>query len=651
MHVAFAVDDKFTPRLEVALYSLLKNNPYSIKVYVLSFDISETNKSRILKLCNYFKDAEAIFVEVDIKRFKSYKTLAHFSHDIYIRYLLPELLDDIPKVLYLDADILVTKDIRGLYDISTDGVYMAGVRDFGISKGMFTGYLRKLKLKPETYLNSGVLLMNLEKMRVDDVVNKLMACTERLMDDLRHPDQDVINLVMGVKSIELESKWNYQDYDREYNTVDMNDVHIVHYTTGYKPWNTPNVSRGYNEDSHRLYEQYEYEYYQKIDGGAEKVSIIIPVYNTHINSIKECVDSVLKQTYDNIETIIVDDGSDKEVANYLDGIAAGDSRVSVIHKSNSGTNDSRRVGFINSSGEYITFVDSDDTIEVNMIHKMVRSIKNNKSDIAVCEYWNNIDVKLEASHWPDETHVIEGRGNISRCRYEGFKYLRHVGTVWAKLYSRSVVDSIDWGFSNYSITEDEFMNVQTFAYADRLSIVRDQLYYYRLQNETSKEMNYKSYNYYSDARIPLLQTSCDLYEKSLSFYSKKGIKYDSRSLFLNYIAILTRQANQLIDSTGCIDKENKAELYRQRDMYMDSVIYNPEYSEEEKITTVLAYNAPIYAPKLKGVYDEVGRLSHEIDNLRSRNDSLSSEIADFFSVRRSLRMTIGNIKRKIKNYL
>ena len=96
------------------------------------------------------------------------------------------------------------------------------------------------------------------------------------------------------------------------------------------------------------------------------ISIIIPVYNVE-KYLKECVDSVRKQTYKNLEIILIDDGSKDNSGKLCDELAKEDNRIKVIHKENGGLSDARNVGIENATGEYIQFIDSDDFVEKDMI--------------------------------------------------------------------------------------------------------------------------------------------------------------------------------------------------------------------------------------------------------------------------------------------
>lgn len=116
------------------------------------------------------------------------------------------------------------------------------------------------------------------------------------------------------------------------------------------------------------------------------VSVIIPVYNVK-NYLDKCLKSVVNQTYGKLEIILVDDGSTDGSDTMCDIWKKNDSRIKVIHKKNGGLSDARNVGISNAKGEYITFIDSDDFIDKDMIEGLVNGVEKNECDIGICGYY------------------------------------------------------------------------------------------------------------------------------------------------------------------------------------------------------------------------------------------------------------------------
>lgn len=113
------------------------------------------------------------------------------------------------------------------------------------------------------------------------------------------------------------------------------------------------------------------------------ITVVVPVYNVE-NYIKKCVESILNQTYRKLEIILVDDGSTDKSGEICDEFSVIDSRIKVIHKKNGGLSDARNAGLKIATGNYVTFVDSDDYIAVDMYRTMIEAMNRNKAEIGVC---------------------------------------------------------------------------------------------------------------------------------------------------------------------------------------------------------------------------------------------------------------------------
>ncbi|MEE0298985.1 MAG: glycosyltransferase, partial [Christensenellales bacterium] len=116
-----------------------------------------------------------------------------------------------------------------------------------------------------------------------------------------------------------------------------------------------------------------------------EISVIVPIYRVEV-FLPACIDSILKQTFRNIEVILVDDGSDDGCPAICDAAAEKDARVQVIHQKNQGLSAARNTGIDAAKGEYIAFVDSDDTIEPTMLESMLERIRQDGSEMALCNY-------------------------------------------------------------------------------------------------------------------------------------------------------------------------------------------------------------------------------------------------------------------------
>lgn len=211
----------------------------------------------------------------------------------------------------------------------------------------------------------------------------------------------------------------------------------------------------------------------------ELVSVIVPIYNVE-QYIKRCVDSILSQTYRNLEIILVNDGSPDRCGEICDAYAEKDSRIRVIHKKNGGLSDARNAALDVCTGEYISFVDSDDYISKDFIETLYHAIKTHHTSLAVCGIMKFDDAgAISTDYAPSDTlKCVTGNEMIE--------------TVWRpaacnKLYHRSLFDGIRYPVGK--LYEDLFIYHDILAKVDRISLTGKNSYYYF--NRQSSIMNKK----------------------------------------------------------------------------------------------------------------------------------------------------------------
>ena len=178
MNIFFSVNNAYTEQLLVAMISVLENNKNDdIRFHILSNDFSEDSKAKIEMLKKYYKGTRGVYYHfVDKSIFDGFKmNINYITVEMYYRYLIADLVPNIDKALYLDADLVVNGDIGVLYNTQLDGYYCAGVRDLYIEK---IEHKEKLGLVSEDlYVNSGVMLLNLAKIREDKMALQLLNNT------------------------------------------------------------------------------------------------------------------------------------------------------------------------------------------------------------------------------------------------------------------------------------------------------------------------------------------------------------------------------------------------------------------------------------------------------------------------------------------
>ena len=206
------------------------------------------------------------------------------------------------------------------------------------------------------------------------------------------------------------------------------------------------------------------------------ISVIVPVHNTE-KYLRVCVDSILTQTYDNLELILIDDGSSDHSGTICDEYASQDRRVKVVHKEKAGgASAARNIGLDNASGEYLAFVDSDDFIHETMFEVLRQNAVQNNADIAICDYFDvnkDGDVVETENHNPIDAGIVTTRDALKKL-VASFSYV----VFWNKIYKRSLFNALRLP-KNVRIGEDAYVMPEIFLRSQKIIAVSKPLYYYR----------------------------------------------------------------------------------------------------------------------------------------------------------------------------
>ena len=200
-----------------------------------------------------------------------------------------------------------------------------------------------------------------------------------------------------------------------------------------------------------------------------KISVIVPVYRVE-KYLERCVESVINQTFSDFELILVNDGSPDTCPRLCDEWAAKDSRIRVIHKENGGLSDARNAGFAGSTGEWITFIDSDDYIHPKMLEVLYAAVQEFGVPVSACGYAETHGEPLQAE---DPCATVLSPADFYR------NYNITATVAWGKLYHRSIVLPYPVG----KLHEDEYVTYRILFALDRVIFINSPLYGY-YQNTT-----------------------------------------------------------------------------------------------------------------------------------------------------------------------
>lgn len=255
----FATDNNYTPFLAVALQSLLENasKDYFYKIYILTTNLKKEYQEQLIILVN---DAAPNFASIEFCSLKeemektsgTFHLRDYYSKETYCRIFIPRVFPQYDKVLYLDCDIIVTGDISELYNTDLeDNLVAASVEEVMSSYDVFGTYVEKaLGVKREKYFSAGILLINAELYRKQDIEIKFIELMNKFKFRVTQ-DEDYLNVLCKDKVKYLSLGWNKTSYKNE--GFNDKDLKLIHYKINWKPWHYDNV----------LYEDFFWNYARK----------------------------------------------------------------------------------------------------------------------------------------------------------------------------------------------------------------------------------------------------------------------------------------------------------------------------------------------------------------------------------------------------
>lgn len=220
----------------------------------------------------------------------------------------------------------------------------------------------------------------------------------------------------------------------------------------------------------------------------KKVSIIVPVYNVE-EYLPDCLNSLINQTYSDLEIILINDGSKDDSLKILNSFAEKDSRIKVFNNENHGVSYTRNFGIENSTGDYIAFVDSDDIISEKYIEVLVDLLEKNNADMSVCSY----------TCFTKEQPIFLNSDNnkVFTKDLETAFYTVTIGGIAGKLYKKNIIAANELKVDeSIFVCEDLLFNIQYVAFCKSLAFNSSKLYGYR-QRESSAVHTNVSYKWFT----------------------------------------------------------------------------------------------------------------------------------------------------------
>lgn len=687
INIAFILDESYFMPTCVAMTSIICNKNFDTvyNFYIIAKEVSE-NSIQILKK---FEEINIKINIINVENCKKYKDLEKKDFPVttaaLLKFDLANLLPcSVNKVLYLDGDIIVQKDLTELYNTDISCEYAGVIKDYrGITlKGDFR---ERLKINHNAYFNSGVLLLNLDLIRKDNLPVKLLEY--RISGVNYYMDQDAFNVVFkeNVKYLSFYfnlqlSCWRFaksEELANYYNLLTCNDKYeyikksiILHYTAD-KPWKyydyhgadiwlyyylqSPLKNFYLERDSILSRKEVQSDvnkYYQnrlsisddfRFLENKPDISIVMPVYNAE-RFINKALDSVRKQSLVNYEIICVNDGSSDNTINILNEYSNLDFRIKVINlELNRGAGVARNVGMKEAVGRYIVFLDADDELVQDALEKFYLKGLCTDADCIVSKTFDGkhiLNSSLKREYLPDKLWFSPN--DIDKYLFN----FTHGGPT-GKCIKKDFIINKDIFYKDMKRSEDIYFISKVLVLSNRISIIDKALYKVNteLNQESLEHTKYQTPLIFWDATILvkkfLEEENC--YEKyQQSFINSNVVRclYNINRLKngRNFNEI---KVKKLFNDSG-LDKIIIKEL--KLNEFNEAYFFVPEY---QKLKSFLEkdfeeYIMDILSQKDKEIFDKKKIIEHlnKKVKLESENNKLKKEI---FNIRNSTSFRIGRI--------
>lgn len=263
-----------------------------------------------------------------------------------------------------------------------------------------------------------------------------------------------------------------------------------------------------------------------MDKACKLVSVIVAAYNIE-QYLPRCLDSLINQTYDNLEIVVVDDGSEDATGAICDSYAQNDRRIKVIHQQNQGLSGARNTGLSSAQGEYIGYVDGDDWIEPDMYRKMYMACEQKNAEIAVCAY-REAGESGKAASYTDGTYLLTREEALEVYICDNRPY--HIyNSVWSKLFKREIIQ--DMTFPSGRKSEDILYTTYALCRCRKCVFLDTPFYNYVVDREGSI-MN-------QGLDLRRFQDEIPFWREQIVYFAREGMKdFSDKAAYYFYRRLL-----------------------------------------------------------------------------------------------------------------
>lgn len=396
INICMITDKNYITAAAVAIHSMIVNKgSEKYNYFIITSNISEEQEKE-------FKKFEREDVSVTVIREnaeKRFNGLHNFSGNststasiaALLKFIIPDLLPDIDKILYLDSDLIVEKDLGELYATELEENYAAVAEDscMHCQRDEYTAAVTH-------YFNSGIMLLNLKKMRQNNISAVLIEAKRNIYDDTQ-VDQNILNMVFDGKVTRLPVRYNLSPYGIENTSINninlkygtqyetkselFSDAVIIHFSSAVKPWNDPYSCFAYKWKHYYLSLNSDKNNEHKERYG---ISAVITCRNAE-KQIESTVKSVLEQNFSDFEIIFIDYGSTDSTAEIIQKYTEKYSNITLYNFNESCEESARNFGIQKAQGKYVHLINCGDNLECGCWKKAYAIANENDTDVILFE--------------------------------------------------------------------------------------------------------------------------------------------------------------------------------------------------------------------------------------------------------------------------
>ena len=299
-----------------------------------------------------------------------------------------------------------------------------------------------------------------------------------------------------------------------------------------------------------------------------EISVIIPVYNVE-SYIRKCLDSVVSQTMNDLEIILVDDGTKDNSGEICEEYANKDTRIRVIHKKNGGLSDARNAGMPHVTGKYVIFIDSDDYIESDMLEYMYRNIEKSGADFSTCGVYDVYGDHIVAQKYEEEELVSAEKAFSYILQGTNIK-----GAIWNKLFRRSVIEGLE--FPVGKTFEDVFYTCELMKRVNKVYVGTEPKYYY-IHRENS--ITTKPYTLADNA---IIEGYAKTYKVVREHFPELKKEAEFRVLWSSFFVF-----DKILLSPDYKNIKQYTELKKKLRKNVKNIVHNPYFQKSRKLAAMV----------------------------------------------------------------